>query len=163
MTVRSPLAPDAPPSLPTERTNSPSLKPTVTTKRLSHASSPPKLEEPTTTRRYPRKCWILPFSPQWIVDIDFHHSCCLQSRPPGPDACMCTHQQSSSATCLLDGVCLGAATCSRKSSLICTGTSKAKPSKYCLTPGALACTGSATKEVDTSWSVLFVHLVVDVC
>lgn len=81
--------------------------------------------------------------------------CCLGAAGAvGPDACFCKTQQSSSASCILNGVCSGAA--SRKtSSLICIGTSTVVPGPVCTIPGALACSGTGSTEVDSSCGIVF--------
>lgn len=86
-------------------------------------------------------------------------SCCLQSRPPGPDACMCTYQQSASALCILNGACLGSGTC-QKSSFQCTGVTNSQPVTVCTNPGAVTCTISGGNEVDSTWFALSSPLII---
>lgn len=73
-------------------------------------------------------------------------SCCLQSRVPGPAACLCEIQQSASASCFLNGLC-SPSTC-QTDTQTCTGTFSTAPLSVCSVAGALTCTGTGSSEVD---------------
>lgn len=83
--------------------------------------------------------------------------CCLESKVPTADACMCDYQQSSSALCFLNGVCSGLATC-QKQSQTCIGSFSTAPLAICTVPGALTCTGTGSSEVDLTWFVFLLLL-----
>lgn len=86
--------------------------------------------------------------------------CCLGSRVPGPAACLCTHQQSALATCVPAGICLGSTICQISSSLTCTGSSSSLPLLVCGIPGATSCTNSGSDEVDLTWLVDLIQVLV---
>lgn len=134
----------------TVQTNMRSLQPIVPTKLLSFVicGSQPVV---TTIMSPFHRTHLLSVFGRCTADVCTPYRCCLQSRVPGPAACLCEIQQSASASCFLNGLC-SPSTC-QTDTQTCTGTFSTAPLSVCSVAGALTCTGTGSSEVDLTWLV----------